>query len=138
MIFSSLKYKRHILFYDGYCYLCSNTIRLLIALDRKKKLRFMSLQKGMKTPDIKKLISIYEIEKSIVFLSDEKIYTKSNAIIKIIKTLGGGFKLIGLFYILPLSFRDYIYNLIAKHRYQIFGKRAKCHLPKAEFTDRFL
>ena len=78
MAVNNLCHNHPILFYDGYCYLCSSTIRLLIALGRKKKLRFISLQKGMQTPDIKKLISIYEIEKSIVFLSDEKIYIKYN------------------------------------------------------------
>lgn len=138
MSINLLKHKHPILFYDGYCYLCSNTIQLLIRLDRKKKIRFMSLQKGLKTPYIKQLISTYTIEDSIILLSEERIYTKSNAIIKIIKTLGGGFRLIVLFYIFPNSLRNYIYDLVARNRYSIFGKRDKCHHPKAEFTDRFL
>lgn len=98
----------------------------------------MSLQKGITDTDIVKIISLYENNESVIFLSDEKIYRKSNAIIKVIKTLGGAYKLVGIFYILPESIRDFIYDLIAKYRYKIFGKRVNCHLPKAEFTDRFL
>lgn len=138
MLISNLKDKHPILFYDGYCYLCSSTIRLLIRFDMKKKLRFISLQKGLMTPKINKIIGIYNINESIIFLSNGKIHTKSNAIIKVIKTLGGAYKLISIFYILPRPIRDFIYDFIAKYRYRIFGKRDNCHLPKAEFTDRFL
>jgi len=98
----------------------------------------MSLQKAKKTPTINKIISIYNIEESIIFISNEKIYRKSNAIIEVIKTLGGVYKLMGVIYILPKSFRDFIYDLIAKNRYRIFGKKSECHIPKAEFTDLFL
>ena len=38
----------------------------------------------------------------------------------------------------PKPVRDFLYDLIARHRYKIFGKRDQCMVPKHDIKDRFI
>ncbi|MDQ7084512.1 MAG: DCC1-like thiol-disulfide oxidoreductase family protein [Sulfurovum sp.] len=48
--------------------------------------------------------------------------------LKLCHHLGGMCKLMALFYLVPRIIRDFIYDMIAKYRYRIFGKRDFCEL----------
>lgn len=98
----------------------------------------MDIYQADSDAEISKLIFPYKLQESILFYSYGTLFTQSDAIIQILKTLGGGFKLVQIFYLIPRFLRDSIYRFIARNRYKIFGKRKKCHFPGAEFTDRYL
>ena len=55
-------------------------------------------------------------DKTVILLSDQKIYVKSAAIIKALKNKGGLWKMAGLFEIIPTFIRDFIYDFIARNR----------------------
>ena len=40
--------------------------------------------------------------------------------------------------VLPTLFRNALYDLIAKNRYKIFGKRNECVIPSEEIKYKFL
>ncbi|MDZ7623278.1 MAG: DCC1-like thiol-disulfide oxidoreductase family protein [Ignavibacteriaceae bacterium] len=40
--------------------------------------------------------------------------------------------------ILPKFFRDFIYDMIAKNRYKLFGKRESCRIPTENDKLKFL
>jgi predicted DCC family thiol-disulfide oxidoreductase YuxK len=40
--------------------------------------------------------------------------------------------------ILPKFFRDFVYDLIAKNRYKLFGKTDSCRIPTEEEKLKFL
>jgi len=42
------------------------------------------------------------------------------------------------FIIIPKPIRDYFYDLIAKKRYKIFGKKDTCMIPTPSIEKRFL
>jgi len=130
---STYKNAPPIIFFDSVCILCHYSVRFLIRLDKKKILRYSTLQ-GEK---IKSLAIETSID-SIVFYDDEKIYYKSTAILKIFYRLGGFWKGTNIFYILPLLIRDFIYDTIAKHRYKVFGKLDACSLPKEGYQRLFI
>jgi predicted DCC family thiol-disulfide oxidoreductase YuxK len=59
---------------------------------------------------------------SIIFISDEKIFFKSNAAIEVAKMLDGFPNYLKYFQFIPRAIRDIVYDLIAKNRYRFFGK----------------
>ncbi|MFM9074251.1 MAG: thiol-disulfide oxidoreductase DCC family protein, partial [Bacteroidota bacterium] len=52
--------------------------------------------------------------------------------------LSGLWPLMGIFLIIPAILRNPVYDLIARYRYQWFGKRESCMIPTPELRSRFL
>ena len=79
-----------------------------------------------------------KIVDSIVLIKNDVIYIKSSAVLEILKDLPIGWRLLRIGIILPKGFRDWLYDLIAKYRYRIFGKKDECPVPPEDIQDRFL
>jgi predicted DCC family thiol-disulfide oxidoreductase YuxK len=54
-------------------------------------------------------------------IEEEKIYTKSSAVLNILKRLDGLWPLLYVFIIVPPFIRNPVYDVIAKYRYRWFG-----------------
>lgn len=127
-----------IILFDGVCNLCNSFINFIIKHDHKKQFLFASLQS-----DVAKEILLQFSQKrialdSIVFIENNYFYEKSTAVLKILKHLNGGFTLLYGFKIIPKILRDWLYNQIAKNRYNWFGKNKNCIIPSPEVKNRFL
>ncbi len=68
----------------------------------------------------------------------ERIFTKSDAALRIADGLGGVWKAALLGKFLPLSLRNAAYDFIALNRYRVFGKRTECRLPAPADQHKFL
>ena len=79
-----------------------------------------------------------EVGKFIIYISNDKIYSKSDAVIQVFTELGGFYKLFGILKIFPSSLRNIFYDFFAGNRYKWFGKLDQCHLPPKEIADRFI
>jgi len=124
---------QRVVVFDGLCGFCNRSVNLLMKLDRKKRLKYTSLQgEYVKTLEIEPDID------SIVFYEDGALYYKSTAILKILESLGGMWILINIFYLIPCILRDFIYDIIAKYRYRIFGKMESCRVPNEGEEELFL
>lgn len=122
-----------IIIFDGICGLCNKSVDILIKLDSQKQFKYTSLQgEFIKTLEIDPDID------SIIFYDDNTLYYKSNAILKIFNALGGVWKLTNIFYVIPRVIRDYIYDVIAKYRYKIFGKILNCRVPTKDEEVLFI
>jgi predicted DCC family thiol-disulfide oxidoreductase YuxK len=75
---------------------------------------------------------------SIVLVYKEKTHTKSTAILKSILLLGGLYKTVGLFFLIPKFIRDGFYTFIAKNRYKWFGKLDTCPTLPAHWLKRLV
>ena len=122
-----------IIIFDGVCGLCNKSIDILIKLDHNKIFKYTSLQ-----GDFVKTLDIPENLDSIIFYEDHTLYYKSTAILKILRSLGGLWIFTNIFYIIPRFIRDFIYDVIAKYRYNIFGKMESCRMPKEGEQERFI
>jgi predicted DCC family thiol-disulfide oxidoreductase YuxK len=67
-----------------------------------------------------------------------RVFERSTAILRTLISLGGGWRLMAVFYLVPRFARDAIYAWIARHRYAWFGRRDSCRLPTAAEKSRFL
>lgn len=72
-------------------------------------------------------------DSSVVYIKDDRTFLRSSAILHILKDLGKGWQLFyyGLI-IIPPFIRDPLYNIVARFRYRIWGKRKTCFLPPKE------
>jgi predicted DCC family thiol-disulfide oxidoreductase YuxK len=130
--------QQSIVLFDGVCNLCNGWVNFLIKQDKKRVLKYGSLQ----STSAKTLLSAHGLNpvilNSIVFIRNEKAYTLSSAVLEICRTLGGYWRLIYIFKIIPSFLRDGIYRIVAKNRYQWFGMRNHCRLPTAEEQSLFM
>ena len=69
--------------------------------------------------------------KSVVYIKENKYYTRSTAVLTILYDLGGGWRLFYGFVIIPEFIRDFFYDIIARIRYSIFGKCVSCITTKS-------
>jgi predicted DCC family thiol-disulfide oxidoreductase YuxK len=127
-----------VILFDGVCNLCNRSVQFIIKRDKKKQFLFASLQGKTGGELLKKFDLPANVFNSFILIEGENIYSRSTAALRIAKQLGGGWKLLYGFMILPRFIRDAIYNLIAKNRYKWFGKRDECMIPTPELKERFL
>jgi predicted DCC family thiol-disulfide oxidoreductase YuxK len=128
----------NILLFDGICNLCNRAVTFIIRIDKNKKIRFAPIQSIAAQSLLKQISVSPDVIDSVVYVAGGKVHLKSSAVLHIFKDIGRGWKIIYGFIIIPAFIRDYFYDLIAKSRYRIFGRRDNCMLPSDEIKRRFL
>lgn len=114
--------------FDGLCILCSKTVQFILKADRKKKFLFQTLQDTSKQESF-----------DTVIVSDQNSsFQHFDAILKIGKELGGIYRMIAVFRILPRKWRLGLYLWIAKNRFRWFGIRSSCYLSSEDEKERFI
>ena len=73
-----------------------------------------------------------------ILIADGVAWFKSEGSIRMAEGLGLPWRLAAVFRILPLAWRDRLYQTVARNRLRWFGKRATCYLPDPRFADRFI
>jgi predicted DCC family thiol-disulfide oxidoreductase YuxK len=131
------KYQRPIIFFDGVCKLCQGSVRFIFRHDRREQFFYSSLQ-GKTFKELNLQDFLPKNTDSIILYEGNEIFLKSKAIFWIIRKLGGGFKILLVFSLLPIWITDGIYDLVAKYRYRIFGKKDKCTIPVNDDKKSFL
>ncbi len=129
-----------ILLYDGVCGFCNKSVQRVLALDKKGTMKFAPLQSKyaeevIARHNLKNIDSVVYVDKSS---ATERVFIRSDAALQIASYLGGVWKLLLAFYMIPRPIRDFCYDLFAKHRYRFFGKYDSCMLPPPEIRSRFL
>ncbi len=125
-----------IVLYDEYCNLCSAVVLFILRHDKEETFRFI----GLRSPLRKKKfpLSVNDTPyKSVILVEGEKKYFRSQAVLRIFKTLPFPVKLLYVLIIIPSFIRDPLYNLVARYRFQWFGKRKEPFTPPAKWRWRF-
>ena len=75
----------------------------------------------------------------MVLLQGGQLFTKSTAVMRVARRIGGGWALLSFaLALVPRPVRDMLYAGFVKHRYRWFGKQESCMLPTPELKGRFL
>lgn len=127
-----------LILFDGVCNLCNGLVRFIIKRDRRGIIKFSPLQSSYARAFLEDLKPDPKIFNTVIYVSGGKVFSKSLAILHLLKDLGGIWKLFYGFIIIPAFMRDMIYNLIASGRYRIFGKKDSCMIPSDDIKWRFL
>lgn len=129
----------NLVLYDGLCGLCNATVLWLLKIDRRRVLTFASLQ----GETAKQFPLAFQSSETIVSIFDfrsenQEILFRSDAVLQILQTVGGFWKVAALFRIIPKKIRDTVYDWVAQNRYRWFGKSEECRLPPDDAKYRFL
>ena len=75
---------------------------------------------------------------TVLLIQDHALYSQSTAVLKIFRRMPGPWPLMYGFIIVPRPLRDFVYGLIAKNRYRIFGRKDVCRIPTPELQSKFV
>jgi predicted DCC family thiol-disulfide oxidoreductase YuxK len=134
----------HLVFYDGECGLCDHVVQWLLKEDQQQQFLFAPL-KGVTAA--KKLQNVPERVKtadSIILIEnyqqpDEMTYVYGKAALRICWLLGGAWAIPGVLSFIPAFLYDWMYWIVARIRYRLFGKKLVCPLPDTHIDkSRFL
>ncbi|AZQ61573.1 DUF393 domain-containing protein [Flammeovirga pectinis] len=115
--------EKKIILFDGICNLCDHSVQFIIRNEKSDIFQFCSLQSEEGMHLLKHYNLPLDYTDSIVLISENKAFTKSNAALKIAKHLKFPLSIIALGKFLPEKFNNFWYDLIAKYRYKLFGKK---------------
>ncbi len=127
-----------IVLFDGVCNLCNGVVRWIILRDASAHISFAALQ----SPTGQELAAQHGIDahqlESLVVIDGLQVYTASTAALHICTALDWPWPLFSRLHIVPISWRDALYRVVARNRYRWFGKRDHCMIPTPEQIRRFL
>lgn len=131
--------QRPIVFFDGDCMFCNQSVQTLLGLDDNEQLDFAPLQgktaarllpESLRHPD--------QLGTMVYRLPNGALFTRSSAALAILSTLGGPYKIASAAgRLLPRALRDAAYDLVARNRHRLAAKSA-CALPAERDRKRFL
>lgn len=116
-----------ILFFDGDCGFCKRMVGLVARLDKRGVIRLEPLQGELG----RELGFAHHAEDPdgtmVVFREcDRMAFLRSDALFEIAAALGGGWRIFGVFRLVPRRVRDFVYRWIAKNRGRFGLGRGSC------------
>jgi predicted DCC family thiol-disulfide oxidoreductase YuxK len=127
-----------LLVFDGVCVLCSATARFILQRDHGGRFRFATAQ----SPLGQALLRHYGLDaqtfETNLVLVEGHAYGKLDSVIVAGRQLGGVWRALSLFRVLPRSLADWLYDRVARNRYRLFGRTEHCMMPSPEWRERFI
>jgi predicted DCC family thiol-disulfide oxidoreductase YuxK len=130
--------EKSIILFDGVCNLCNWFVNFIISRDKANRFRFGSLQSRAVIELLKQQDFSSNTLSTVILLENGRLYFQSTAVLRILRQIGGAWSMMYVFIILPKPIRDFLYLLIAKHRYRLFGRQDACMVPTPELKARFV
>lgn len=127
-----------IILFDGVCNLCSSSVKFVIQKDRKAIFRFASLQSPIAKTLLEKVGFPTTHVPTIILVDKGRYFTESTAVLNIVLKLGIPWSLFYGLILVPKPIRDGAYRMIARNRYNWFGRTEQCMIPTADIQSRFL
>jgi len=136
---SSFETNEHALvLFDGVCNLCNGAVNFIIDHDPDRYFRFAPLQSDLAERILENREGGDARLSTIVLVEGGEVFVRSTAALRIARHLSGPWPLLYAALIVPRPLRDAVYDWIAHHRYDWFGRRDQCRVPTPALKDRFL
>lgn len=127
-----------ILLFDGVCNLCNGFVNFLLDREREARLRFAAMQ----SPAGQALLGRHGLPladyRSMVLIDAAGLHQKSAAALRLLAGLRPPWSWLRVLAVVPAPLRDTVYDLIARHRYRLFGRRRECRVATPALRARFL
>lgn len=127
-----------VIIFDGECIFCSGWVGFVLRHDHKGRYRFITAQSALGEA----LYRHYGLDgrdyETNILIEDGLAYFKSEGSLRMAAGLGLPWSLAAVLRIVPRFLRDPLYELVARNRYRIAGRRTACFVPTAEHRARFI
>lgn len=133
----------HLVLYDGQCGLCHAFVQFVLPRDVGGRFHFASLQGPVAAPHLARWGSGLPRLSTIHLITDyrtdhARCLIKARAALFVLGSLGWPWRAAWVLGVLPQRLLDGGYDLVARYRQRILGRRETCVLPQPEFRERFL
>lgn len=129
-----------IILFDGHCLLCSRWVRRIYRNDAAGIFRFAAQQSAAGQAVLRDAGFGKGLQGGLVVRTAEgRIVTHADAVVyvglgmrqpwRVLARIGG---------LVPRGVREFVYGLVARHRYRIFGRTETCMMPEEGLRERFL
>lgn len=134
---------KHVLFYDGVCRVCDGLVQFILPRDHADNFRFIALQSQEAVAELKRFNRDATLLDTVYLITDygtskQTLYAHSEAILKILTSLGGVWTIAYLGWLMPRPIRDWLYRYQAERRYSWFGRHNSCKIPEPNQTYKFI
>jgi predicted DCC family thiol-disulfide oxidoreductase YuxK len=131
--------ERKTIVFDGVCVLCNRWVQFVLARDARREFSFAAMQ----GQNGRALLQRYGIDPddpvTFLLLDGGKAYTDTDAALRVIERFGLFWRCFArVCHLIPSGLRNWLYRLIARNRYRLFGRRGSCVVPAAADAHRFL
>jgi len=123
--------------FDGVCVMCSAWVGFIIPRDPQRRYRFVPVQSDLGRALSDRFGIDPAAPETNMVVRDGQAWFKADCAIAI----GGdlpGWRWIGALRLVPMALRNAAYDLLARNRYRLFGKRDSCPMPPPEIRYRFV
>lgn len=127
-----------VILFDGVCNFCNFWVNFILEKDKDNCFRFAALQSEAGQELLKKFNLCTTDFDTFILIEDSNYFSKSTAAFLILKELKTILKIFYPFIYLPKPVRDFFYDVVAKNRYKIFGRRDVCRVPTESERAKFL
>ena len=133
-----------IVLYDGVCGLCNRLVQFVLKKDRNDVFRFASLQSKLAEQIlVRHRLRSESLETVYVVLDyglvEERLLSRLRAVVYVLQQLGGPLTYVSaILRVLPAPVQNFLYGLVARNRYRVFGRYETCPLPDDDTRSKFL
>lgn len=127
-----------IIVFDAECILCSANAQFVLRHDRARRFRLASMQNEVGAGLYRHFGIDPDNPETMIVVDGDRVLRNSDAVLAIYAGLGGPWKALTVFRLVPRFLRDPLYLWIARNRYRFFGRRDSCWVPAPDYADRVL
>jgi predicted DCC family thiol-disulfide oxidoreductase YuxK len=134
---------RHLLLYDGVCGLCNAVVQFILPRDNAGAFVFAPVQSatgrvwltrfGMNPDALDTFVVITNFR-----TGSPALLSRAHAALFVARALPQPWRSARLLAVLPWRALNFGYDVIARHRYRIFGRYDTCPIPSPETRRRFI
>lgn len=127
-----------VIVFDGVCNFCNRWVAFVIRRDRQRLFRFAAAQSAAGRQLMHEAGLAPGRLDTLVLVDGDRHFERSDAILRVLERLEGGWSVLRLLRLAPRWMRDGCYDAFARRRYRLFGRTDACQVPDAAIRDRFL
>ena len=128
----------NLILFDGVCNLCTASVQFIIRHDRRAVFRFAAIQSDLGR-EIYRTAGLDPADsRTFLVRTQGRTLIRSDAVLAVAEQLGGWWRLLAIFKLMPRAWRDWLYALVARRRYAWFRQRDSCMIPSEKVRGRFL
>jgi predicted DCC family thiol-disulfide oxidoreductase YuxK len=128
-----------LLLYDGSCGFCHGLVRFVLARDPRAMFRFAALQGEAAARALAPFGGVpADLSTFYLVTPGPVLLVRARASLVVADALGWPWRAAAVLRVLPLAWLDAAYDVVARHRHALFGRRDACYVPRPEERARFL
>lgn len=120
------------------CVICAGSVRFLLQHEVKPELVFAPTQSATG----KRLLHVLGFDpedvRTFVLIEGAQAYVRSEALVRVAGYLRWPWRVFAAFRFMPRPMCDWAYDMVATHRYHLFGRSDSCMVPTPELRARFI